>query len=398
MPIVAEENLVGAIYLEAGPGGRFSAVDQALGEILAGLVAPSLQAGRRFQAQGEALERAQRSARRDRREAIRREGGPSIIGRSAALETLQASIDRFAPGRHPILIEGESGVGKELVARALHARSDRAEGPFEAQNMSALTPSLAEAELFGHEKGAFTGADQARPGLFRLAHGGTLLLDEIGELEPELQAKILRVLQEGEVRPLGGNVVVEVDVRILAATHRDLLAEVRAGRFREDLYYRLSVIKLRVPPLRERREDIPLLLEHFLTDQAAELELPLPEISPELLARLDGYAWPGNVRQLQSYAIRLLLAGPLEASFEDTGGGGSAEEERLSVEVALEGDEPYTLRDARKVFDKGFLEIVLSRGEPLGEVAKALGIHRSYLSQLTKKYGISKRPGPEGPR
>lgn len=391
VPIVAEADLVGAIYLEAPGGRRFSAADQLLGETLAGLIGPSLRAGCRFKAQGEAVERAERRASRDRREAIRREGGPVIIGDGPRLKALQVSIDRYALGNHPVLIEGESGTGKELVARALHARSDRADGPFEAQNMGALTPSLAEAQLFGHEQGAFTGADQARPGLFRLAHGGTLLLDEIGELELPLQAKLLRVLQEGEVRPLGGNVVAKVDVRIVAATHRDLLADVRAGRFREDLYYRLSVLKLPVPALRDRVEDIPVLLEHFLTEQAAELNLSIPQIPDDLMARLVVYGWPGNVRQLQGYVTRLLLTGPLGAWPDGPQVARASGESRLSVEVALEGGDPYPLREARKVFDAAFLRIVLSRGDRVGEVATALGIHRSYLAQLMKNYGISKR-------
>jgi transcriptional regulator with GAF, ATPase, and Fis domain len=398
VPVLADDDLVGAIYLEAAQGRTFRASDQSLVETLAGLVGPTLRAGRRYQAQGQALERARRSASRARRRALRSEGGPVLVGRSPALRALQASIDRYAPGRHPVLIQGESGSGKELVARALHAGSDRAERPFEAENMAALAPSLVEATLYGHEKGAFTGADEARPGLFRLAHGGTLLLDEIGDLDLAVQAKLLRVLEEGEVRPVGGSQVETVDVRILAATHRDLLAEVRAGRFREDLYYRLSVIKLAVPPLRDRPEDIPALLEHFLTEHAAEQNLSLPQLPMELLQRLRAYGWPGNVRQLKNYAVRLLLAGPLAPLPEGPKRTTPAQGERLAVEVALDGDEPYPLREARKVFDKAFLELVLARGERLGEVAAGLGIHRSYLSQLMKAHGLQRRRGaPGGP-
>jgi len=390
VPVLAEDELIGVIYLGAAPGCRFSAADQVLCQTLAGLVAGPLRAGARFKAQGEALERTRRSLRRDREETLRRQGGPVLVGRSPALRELQAAIERFAPGSHPILIQGESGTGKELVARALHAHSDRADGPFEAQNMAALAPTLAESLLYGHAKGAFSGAERARPGLFRLAHTGTLLLDELGELDLELQAKLLRVLQEGEVRPVGGNAVERVDVRVIAATHRDLLAEVRAGRFREDLYYRLNVISLRVPPLRERATDVPLLLEHFLTEQAAELDLSLPELPAELFERLEAYAWPGNVRQLQSYATQLLLAGPHAALPDGPRPPRDPDGDRLTVEVHLHGDEPYALRDARQVFDAAFLEQVLSHGQPLGKVAKALGIHRSYLSQLIKKYGISR--------
>src|SRR5439155_18390339 len=209
---------------------------------------------------------------------------------------------------------GESGTGKERIAEAIVRASHRAQKPFVRFNCAALTAELAEAELFGHTKGAFTGAHKARPGLFREADGGTLLLDELGELDPSVQAKLLRVLQEGEVRPVGDERAYPIDVRIIGATHRDLGELVKSGRFREDLHYRLKVVQLRVPPLRERPEDIPMLAREFLRRACERFGLPPIAPTPGLLARLSAHAWPGNVRELENAiesAVALSDAGQL---------------------------------------------------------------------------------------
>jgi transcriptional regulator with PAS, ATPase and Fis domain len=204
-----------------------------------------------------------------------------------------------------VLITGESGTGKELIARALHAGSERSRGPFFTVNCAALTETLLESELFGYRKGAFTGADRDKPGYVELAHGGTLFLDEIGEMGAAMQAKLLRVLQEGEVMPVGGKSPVQVDVRFVSATHRDLAALIREGRFREDLFYRINVARIDVPPLRERREDIPALVDHFLSVLAQEEAQPKRSIEPDALRRLVAHDWPGNVRELQHQILRL---------------------------------------------------------------------------------------------
>jgi len=237
-------------------------------------------------------------------------GTPEIIGAAPAMRALQTSIDFVARSSAPVLVTGETGSGKELVARAIHERSARRERPFVAVNMSAIPQELLEAELFGHVRGAFTGAAQARKGLFTEADRGTLLLDEIGDMSLELQVKLLRVLQSGDVRPVGSDRAHHVDVRVIAATHRDLPALVKAGRFREDLYFRLDVLPVFVPPLRDRREDIPALAAYFLA-QASERapESPVRSIGPDALRMLSEAPWPGNVRELASSIERAVVFG-----------------------------------------------------------------------------------------
>jgi two-component system, NtrC family, nitrogen regulation response regulator GlnG len=234
-------------------------------------------------------------------------GGEALVGPSPAMVQTFKTIGRVALSEVVVLIRGESGTGKELVARAIHYHSKRREGPFVAVNMSAIPKELTEAELFGHERGSFTGAVESRAGRFRDAHGGTLLLDEIGDLDLPLQGKLLRVLQEREVTPVGGRKAVPIDVRILAATHQDLEKAIREGRFREDLYFRLNVVPITIPPLRERREDIPALVHHFVERFAIELGVPTRWPTESALARLVRHAWPGNVRELENAIKRALV-------------------------------------------------------------------------------------------
>ncbi len=226
-----------------------------------------------------------------------------IVGQSTALRRVLDVATQAAPSSATVLVLGESGTGKELIARYIHSKSVRASGPFVAVNCAAIPESILEAELFGHERGAFTGAVSRREGRFAKARGGTLFLDEIGELAPAVQVKILRVLQEGEYEPVGGNTV-KADVRIVAATNRDLDQEVEAGRFREDLFYRLNVIAVTAPPLRNRREDIPLLVDHFLGVYCKKNGRARLEVSPEAMRKLMEYGWPGNVRELENVVER----------------------------------------------------------------------------------------------
>ena len=227
-----------------------------------------------------------------------------IVGESAAVQHLLALLDRVTVSDVPVLVLGESGTGKELVARALHQNGSRRAQPFVTENCSAIPETLLESTLFGHVRGAFTGAARSRAGLFSVAHQGTLFLDEIGEMSLGMQAKLLRVLETGEVRPLGSEKSQHVDVRIIGATQRDLEGMVRAGSFREDLFYRLNVVSVRVPPLRERRADILLLMRHFLAKHASA---KAPSLSASAASCLETYAWPGNVRELENEARRALV-------------------------------------------------------------------------------------------
>src|ERR1700731_1685499 len=235
-----------------------------------------------------------------RRELRRLTGLDNIIGQSPNMRAIFELIQTIAPQTSRILITGESGTGKELVARAIHENSQRSQAPFITINCGAFPETLLESELFGYMKGAFTGAAENRQGLFQAAHGGTLFMDEIGNMSLTMQVKLYRVLQEGKVRPVGSNEESDGDVRIIAATNKDFEKEIAEGRFREDLYYRLSVIPIQVPPLRERREDIPLLARHFLERFRKTMEKPIEAILPEAMTRLESYDWPGNVRELEN--------------------------------------------------------------------------------------------------
>ncbi|CAO3358063.1 sigma-54-dependent transcriptional regulator [Azospirillum palustre] len=315
-----------------------------------------------------------------RRQLAKRRGTTDeIVGRSAAILRLRALIERVAPSPSTVLIEGESGVGKELVARALHTRSHRAERPFVALNCAAVSADLVEAELFGHLRGAFTGAKEARKGLFYYAHGGTLFLDEIGELPLALQSKLLRVLEERRIRPVGGEQELPVDVRVVAATNRDLKAEVAAGRFRADLFYRLAVMTLRVPPLRERGDDVVELARRFMGVLSLRLGVPPLDIDPPLEAALIAHGWPGNVRELRNLVERALLFG--EFPLEDLG---------LSVHVAQEGAGAdaaggQTLAEVEK---RHILAVLADCGGNRARAAALLGVSRKTLDRKWAEWGI----------
>ena len=252
----------------------------------------------------ERMRRANQLLRRDVQRAV---GDRPIVAASACMIDVLELVERAAEFKSTVLLTGESGTGKEVLARALHAQSPRRNDAFVAVNCGAIPETLLESELFGHTKGAFTGADRARRGLFAEASGGTLFLDEIGELALALQVKLLRVLQEEEIRPLGTAKPEQIDVRVVAATARDLDTEVREGRFREDLFYRLNVVRISIPPLRERREDIPLLVDHFLARFRDLLGKEIRGIADDALARLSGYAWPGNARELENVIERAVI-------------------------------------------------------------------------------------------
>ena len=328
------------------------------------------------------------------------ERGPmsSLIGQAPAMQEVFRSIGRLAGSSMTVLITGESGTGKELVAHALHQHSPRADRPFVALNTSAIASELLESELFGHEKGAFTGADARRIGRFEQANGGTLFLDEIGDMSPGLQTRLLRVLAESEFYRVGGQQSISVDVRVIAATNQDLAKAVKEGRFREDLYHRLNVIRINTPPLRQRRADIPLLLEHYLSEAAKELDAPAKSIDADALDTLRGFDWPGNVRQLVNAARRLTVTAPgsvisTEDIPEDLGGRQSghkaAQDWTQSLAAWAErqliaGDAPL-LERALPQFEKTLINIAMS--ETSGnrqEAAKLLGWGRNTLTRKMK--------------
>src|SRR5262245_14007302 len=242
-------------------------------------------------------------------ETTTRTAGQGIIGRTETMRRVHALIDKAAACTLPVLIHGESGTGKGLVARAIHSRSARGARRFFSENCSALSESLLESELFGHVRGAFTGADRDRKGILELAHGGVLFLDEIGDMSLRMQSKLLRALQEKEIRPVGGKEAIRIDVRLISATHRSLPLLIRDGAFREDLFYRVNVITIHLPPLRERREDIPSLVDHFLGRIASETGLPRKQCSSGALELLSAYDWPGNIRELENVVQRAVALG-----------------------------------------------------------------------------------------
>jgi two-component system response regulator HydG len=307
-----------------------------------------------------------------------------IVGKSQAMKDVVSILERIAPSNVPILIEGESGTGKDLLARAAHAMSARATGPYVALNMSAIPENLAESELFGHEKGAFTGADQARPGFFAEAEGGTLFLDEVGLLPPALQPKLLRVLQNGEYIPVGSRKPRKADVRVVAATNEDLQRSVREGRFREDLWFRLRVVPLRLPPLRERREDVPLLVEHFVKKHALRLSRqPLLPDATALKALLD-HSWPGNIRELEHAIERgLLLARGEAITLQDL----PPELSQAAQDAGGGGEGRY--RRARDAWERKFFEDLLREaGGSVAKAAELAGVHRSTLYEKLTRYGL----------
>jgi transcriptional regulator with PAS, ATPase and Fis domain len=303
-----------------------------------------------------------------------------LVGSGPAMRRVVGLIERVAPADATVLVRGASGTGKELVARALHANSPRAERPLVTVNCAALTETLLESELFGHEKGAFTGAVQAKPGLVEVAEGGTLFIDEIGETAPGIQAKLLRVLEDGTFRRVGGTQEVHADVRVVAATNRDLAGELRAGRFREDLYYRLNVVAIELSPLRERREDVPELVEHFLaTRQVGPLR---SRVSPEALAALLRYDWPGNVRELANVLERAqILAEDHLITPDDLPEALSAA--RPDGEA---GGDPRHLSAVERQHVRAVLH--QEKGNKV-HAARALGISRRSLYRLIEKYGLN---------
>jgi two-component system response regulator PilR (NtrC family) len=328
--------------------------------------------------------------------ALRRNAGPmselDLLGDSPGIEEVREVVDKVAPGRTTVLISGESGVGKEVVARAIHRKSGSPDQPFVAINCGAIPEGLIESELFGHEKGSFTGASEARAGLFEVAGTGTLFLDEVGELPPPMQVRLLRALQERRIRRVGGTRDLPVAARIVAATNRDLTEEVQHGNFREDLYYRLNVIAIHVPPLRERRQDIPAFLDHYLTRFAVEQGRAAPRLAPETERILLAHDWPGNVRELANVverALALSSAEVLEPSALPPALRGKAGFAPAPADEAALPDGGMDLQAHLDAIERALLEEALARtGGVKTEAARLLSVTFRSLRYRLAKYGI----------
>ena len=327
-----------------------------------------------------------------------------LVGQSPAMQQLRQLIDTAGPTNSRVLIGGENGTGKELVARAIHLQSGRAERPFVAVNCAAIPETLIESELFGHEKGSFSGATSMKRGQFEQADGGTLFLDEIGDMSLNTQAKVLRALQEQQFTRVGGTKLLKVDVRVLAASNKDLLKEIEKGTFREDLYYRLNVVPIVVPPLRERREDIPLLIRHFMKVHAEEQGLRIKEVTPEAMNIFQQYEWPGNIRELRNLIERLMImvpgnaidAGQATSSLQVKPPGAAQLATNATAQPAVSPlfTQPFdSLRDARNAFEKEYIGRKLREHHwNISRTAEDLKIERSHLHRKIKLLDVEMRP------
>jgi DNA-binding NtrC family response regulator len=337
-----------------------------------------------------ALERTQ-LARENRllRERVERAFGfENLIGSGPGMKRVFETIEKVAETDLTVLVRGESGTGKELVAQAIHQRSPRKSQPFVAVNCAAISRELVESELFGHEKGAFTGADARRAGRFEAAHRGTIFLDEIGDMAPETQAKVLRVLEERSLERVGGTRPIEVDVRVIAATHRDLEAEVAGGTFREDLYYRLKVVEMELPPLRERTEDLPALVDRFLEGVAERHEREKRSIEPAALARLARHTWPGNVRELRNVIEQAAVLATGEIDENDLRLPG---DQAIAPDAAANTDVPFNeaKRGAVEHFERSYLLRALRENAGnISRTAEAIGMVRQSLQQKIRELGL----------
>ncbi|MEM6629892.1 MAG: sigma-54 dependent transcriptional regulator [Bacteroidota bacterium] len=313
-----------------------------------------------------------------------------IIGRSAVMEKIQETINRVAPTEARVLVTGSNGTGKELVARWIHEKSHRSNGPLIEVNCAAIPSELIESELFGHEKGSFTGAHKQRIGKFEQANGGTLFLDEVGDMSLSAQAKVLRALQENKITKIGSDKQITVDVRIIAATNKDLLEEIEEGNFREDLYHRLSVILVHVPDLKDRREDIPLLVESFLQEIADEYGMPETEIEPEALSALRRLEWTGNVRELHNVIERLIIMSNGKIKEQDVLDFAVPHRKSSRSQTVYEDFDKF--QDFKDHIEREFIIKKLEQHNwNISKTAEAIGIQRSHLYNKMDKYGIERK-------
>ncbi|MGB0333011.1 MAG: sigma 54-interacting transcriptional regulator, partial [Planctomycetota bacterium] len=428
LPIFLDGSAIGVLYVDNRlQRGAFGADDLELMELFSGqascalknarLVASLREQNRTMEASAKQIERLNEQLGRKVRDqgnelaVVRKEldrersryDYGQMVGASEAMTAVFQTLDRVVESDLPVLIHGESGTGKELIARAIHRNGSRREMPFVTENCAALPDTLLESELFGHAKGAFTGAYRAKKGLLEQADGGTLFLDEIGDMSPEMQKKLLRVLQEGEFRVLGSDRTVKVDVRILTASHRNLEEMVREGTFREDLFYRVAVLSVDLPALRDRRDDIPLLAEHLLLRAAREAGREVPSLPHDVVAVLCSHDWPGNVRELENEMRRLLVVADEQIRVEHLSrsvvqGYGRSASPAAAGAVLEAGD----IRSAVADLERRSIEAALAQaGGNKSKAATSLGISRFALQRKLDKYGIGKtrrRGGTKGAR
>ena len=389
-----DHELVGVLTLDALNSSAFDRLADSTVGAFAALAAATLRNVALIRALEQASERQRAIARDLMQEAYRREG--NLIGNSRAMSNLRQEITTVAATDLAVLITGETGTGKELVARTIHAQSARCDQALVQINCAALPETVAESELFGHRKGAFTGATADRAGKFELAHGGTLFLDEIGELPLSLQAKLLRALQQGEIQRIGADEIIHVDVRLIAATNRDLLREVDAGRFRSDLYHRLHVYPIAVPALREHRDDLAILTGYFLDMARHKLGLGRVDLHPAALATLSGYDWPGNVRELEHLLLRASLKAMQRDALrtqirpEDLGLDSTATQPAANAEVPPPNVPPLPLAEAVDLFKVQRITDALARNQGnWTRAAQQLGLDRANLQRLARRLGIT---------
>jgi Nif-specific regulatory protein len=375
VPLTVFERVIGCIYLDnTSASSRFQEDHLQLMAAIAGISAVALDNARRLQWLEQENQRLTTEVRQEQ----------SLVGEGVRMREIFQFLARVAPAESTVLIEGESGTGKELAARALHRNSPRANKPFVAINCAAIPETLLESDLFGHERGAFTGAAVQKKGRLEVADGGVVFLDEIGELAPALQVKLLRVLQEREFERVGGTHPIKVDIRLIAATNRDLNEAVRTGDFRQDLYYRLAVVKLTMPPLRDRREDIPMLTRHFVQKYAKRCKVKAKPVSREAMAALVNYDWPGNVRELENALERALVMGSSDmVLLEDLPE--SLVEQTPAAEEMHEGKYHAGVKELKKQL---ILDAVEQTGGNYVEAAGILGVHPNYLHRLIRNLGL----------
>ena len=381
-PLKSDKGVIGAVYLDNRfQQGIFSEDDLAMLNAFSSQVAVAIANAKLFEKRGVELQEAREEVEHSRTELSNRYRQTNIIGRSPAIREVFKAIDKVINVNFPVLIYGESGTGKELVAKAIHYNGSRKSKPFYAANCGSIPDSLIESELFGYKRGAFTGADRDKKGLFELADGGTLLLDEIGNMSKQMQESLLRVLQEGEIMSIGGKNTVKVDVRIISASNDDLLQLIDEGTFRQDLYFRINVITINLPPLRERKDDIPLLVEHILSKITEETKIPKKKVTKKVLTLLMEYNWHGNIRELENVLRQA-------ATLSD----GDILDDRLSTilsgrKVALNknSDEILSIDEyVRGIFEQYGPKMKYE------DIANKLGVSRKTLWEMKRKWGLTK--------
>jgi len=374
VPLTVFQRGIGCIYLDStNATNRFHEDHLQLLVAIAGISAVALDNARRLQWLEQENQRLTTEVRQEQ----------SLVGEGARMKEIFQFLARVAPTESTVLLEGESGTGKELAARALHRNSHRGNKPFLAINCAAIPETLLESDLFGHERGAFTGAAVQKKGRLEIADGGVVFLDEIGELAPALQVKLLRVLQEREFERVGGTQTIKVDIRLIAATNRDLNEAVRTGEFRQDLYYRLAVVRLTLPPLREHREDIPMLTRHFVQKYAKRSKVKPKPVSREAMAALVNYEWPGNVRELENAIERALVMGSSDAVLLE-----DLPESLLEQESAAEMHEGKYHASLKELKKQLIVDAVEQTGGNYVEAAGILGVHPNYLHRLIRNLGL----------